>query len=131
MNQNFFQCRHGGCRNHGSCLDQQTMQELFEKTKYEKEFVEHHHIPHQTKNSIDFEKEILRLEELLQQNNFEQYNTELNRIANFIMHNCEANKPSTLRHALQLATSTSFAAWADETAKTELEFCNTNLLKQL
>lgn len=125
---NFFQCRHGGCRNHGSCVDQQTMKEMFDKTPYEPTVAQ---VATVCDDPIDFEKKVEKLQQLLTEEKFEEYNTELNLIVQSITKNCQANDPASLRNFLKLQSSNAFVSWADETAKNELAYCNTKLLKQL
>lgn len=82
-------------------------------------------------SSIDFAAEMHALQTLLEAGNTTAYEAKLGQLAAFIMQNSSANSPSSLRAALQLPASDAFAAWSDETARTELAFCNTTALNQL
>ena len=120
-----------GCATHGFCIDQETMRELHDKMPYSDAAAEASPAQEtQVKANIDFEKEMEALQKL-QTTNVAADNARLDTLAKFIMSNSEANSPASLRAALQLQVSNAFAAWSDETAQSELQFCNTSLLKRV
>ncbi len=117
-----FICK--GCTTHGTCLDEEAIKNMLALKGFNAQ-PEPYTVG--TKK-IDFE---LVLQSLLDMRGKEGYNRKLQEVAAFIMENSEPNKPSSLRSALNLQASESFAGWSDETAKKELDFCNTKKLDQL
>ena len=117
-----FLCK--GCKTHGTCLDEHAIKSMYQKTIFDTKFEQ---LPY-GKETIDFE---VLLQQLTDMRGKEGYEERLKELALFIMKNSAANSPSSLRDALKLPASASFAAWSDETAKKELEFCNTRSLEQI
>ena len=117
-----FVCK--GCKTHGTCLDEHAIKNMLEPTKFD---VKPEPALHGNEK-IDFE---LILQQLVDMRGKEGYQTKLHDLAQFIMNNSSANSPSSLRNALNLQASESFAAWSNETAEKELKFCNTKQLEQI
>ena len=112
-----------GCKTHGTCLDEAAIKSLSQKTSFGTKF-ENSIVGQKT---IDFEP---ILQELVEMRGKEGYDKKVKEIAQFIIENSAANSPASLRRALKLEASSSYATWSDETAEKELNFCNTRMLEQ-
>lgn len=115
-----------GCKTHGTCIDEQAIKKMLGTERFGAGPDDPEEI--NQKSTICFETELQNLVDMCGK---EGYETKLHEMAQFIIGNSEANDPASLRKALDLQASTSFASWADETAERELKFCNTKSLQKL
>lgn len=132
-----------GCNNHGQCLDAALLGSLQAKQEYssrqsdnatddETEAVVATQPASKSKQIVDFDKDFVpQLVQLRNENNHAVYEARLNQLAAQLVANCEPNEPQSVRDALNLSASEAFAQWSNETAHSEMAFCNVNKLLQL
>ena len=123
--------RCAGCQSHGQCLDAQKLSDFEQPREYSG--VSPTAAPRPAPNSIEFETVLQQLER--QSNNAgsnkTEYEQKIKEVADFIIANVTANSPASMRAALQLHASNSFATWSEQTAEEELRWCSLETLETI